>query len=218
MYELVEIMRHKDDLEFACLLNQLHLNEMTEDVKTMLQTRYVDRDTGDYPKDALHLFAENLCVNEHNDQVLNQMLVEKVVIPCHDTVVSANISAQRCQELIQSLPNDLGKTGNLMKSLTVAIGMIYVMTVNVNVEDGLTNEATGVVNFIDYRMQGTNRPSIIWVLFDDPRIGRKTREQYFSRGFYNDSIQREWTPVFDVERTFNPLYTITKHVGEYNVL
>ena len=80
--------------------------------------------------------------------------------------------------------------------------MIYVMTVNVSVEDGLTNDATGVVKFIDYRMQGTNRPSIIWFLFDDPRIGRKTREQYFNRGFYNDRIQREWTPVFDLERTF----------------
>ena len=202
MYELVDIMRQRDDVEFARLLNRLRLNEMTEDDKTMLQTRYVDRDTGDYPKDALHLFAENVCVSKHNNQVLNQMLVEKVVIPCHDTVVSANNSAQRCQELIQSLPTDLGKTGNLMKSLTVAVGMIYVMTVNVNVEDSLTNGATCVVKFIDYRMQGTKRPSIIWVLLDDPRIGRKTQEQYFNRGFYNDSIQREWTPVFDVERIF----------------
>ena len=140
-------------------------------------------------------------MNEYNAHVLNQMPADKVVIPCHDTVVSANISAQRCQELIQSLPNDLGKTGNLMKSLTVATGMIYVVIVNVSVEDGLTNGATGVVKFIDYRMQGTKSPSIIWVLFDDPRIGRKTREQHFNRGFYNDSIQREWTPVFDVERT-----------------
>ena len=126
----------------------------------MQQTRYVDRDTGDYPKDAL--FAENACVNGQNDHVLNQMSVDKIVIPCHDTVVSANISTQRCQELIQSLPNDLGKTGNLMKSLTLAIGMIYVMTVNVNVEDGLINGATGVVKFIDYRMQGTKRPSLLF--------------------------------------------------------
>ena len=149
-------------------------------------------------------------MNEHNDHVLNQMPVEKV-IPCHDTVVSANISAQRCQELIQSLPNDLGKkTGNLIKSLTVAIRMVYVMTVNVNVEDGLTNGDTGVVKFIDYRMQGTNRPSIIWVLFDNFRIGRKTREQYFNRGFYNDNIQREWTPVFDVAH----IYTQSQNVSE----
>ena len=31
MYELVDIMRHKDDLDFAHLLNRLRLNEMTEE-------------------------------------------------------------------------------------------------------------------------------------------------------------------------------------------
>ena len=55
MYELVDIMRQKDDLDFAHLLNRLRLNEMTEEDKNKLQTRIVDRDTGDYPKDALHL-------------------------------------------------------------------------------------------------------------------------------------------------------------------
>ena len=89
-----------------------------------------------------------------------------------------------------------------MKLLTVAVGMIYVMTVNVDVEDGLTNGSTGVVKFIEYRMEGTNRPSIIWVLFDHSRIGRSTRERFFNRGFYNANIERDWTPVFDVERTF----------------
>ena len=89
MYELVDIMRQKDDLDFARLLNRLRLNETTEEDKNKLQTRIVDPDTGDYPKDALHLFAENLYVNEHNDKLLSQMPGEKVVIPCHDSVVSA---------------------------------------------------------------------------------------------------------------------------------
>ena len=44
-----------------------------------------------------------------------------------------------------------------MKSLTLVVGMIVLMTVNVDVEDGLTNGATGVVKHIDYRMEGTNR-------------------------------------------------------------
>ena len=39
MYELVDIMRQKDDLAFAQLLNRLRLNEMTEEDKQMLQTR-----------------------------------------------------------------------------------------------------------------------------------------------------------------------------------
>ena len=61
-----------------------------------------------------------------------------------------------------------------MKSLTVVVGMIVVHTKNVYVEDGLTNGATGVVKHIDFRMEGRNRPSIIWALFDEPRVVRTT--------------------------------------------
>ena len=103
-------------------------------------------------------------MNKHNDKIFSQMPGKKVVIPCHDNVVSANILAKECQKLIKSLPDDCQTTGNLMKSLTVVVGMIVVMTANVDVEGGLTNGATGVVKYIDYRMEGTNRPSIIWVL------------------------------------------------------
>ena len=125
-----------------------------------------------------------------------------VVIPCHDSVVSANIPAKECQNLIDKLPDKYSKTGQLMKSLTVVVGMIVVHTANVDLEDGLTNGATGVVKHIDFRIKGTNRPSIIWVLFDDPRVGRSrtTREKY--RKLYNSSIHTDWTPVFDVQRTF----------------
>ena len=90
------------------------------------------------------------------------------MIPCHDSVVSANIPAEVCQNLINKLLDNYSKTGHLIKSLTLVVGMIVVMTVNVDIEDGLTNGATGVVKHIDYRMEGTNRPSIIWVLFDEP--------------------------------------------------
>ena len=201
MYELVDIMRQKDDLAFAQLLNRLRLNEMTEEDKQKLQTRVVDRETGDYPKDALHLFAQNCFVDQHNDTILSQLPGEKIVIPCHDSVVSANIPASMHQSLINKLPKEYGKTGQLKKSLTVVVGMIVVHTANVDVEDGLTNGATGVVKHIDFRwMEGTNRPSIIWVLFDDPRVGKAIREK--NKKFYNSSIHSDWTPVFETQRTF----------------
>ena len=202
LYELEDIMRQKDDLQFAHLLNRLRLNELTEKDQDTLQTRLISPESKDYQKDLLHLFAENAGVDRHNNEILTEMSGEKVVIPCHDTVVSANMSAKKCDDLVKSLPDDFSKTGNLMKLLTIAVGMIYVMTVNVDVEDGLTNGSTGVVKLIEYKMEGTNRPSIIWVLFDHSRIGRSTRERFVNRGFYNTNIERDWTPVFDVERTF----------------
>ena len=78
------------------------------------------------------------------------------------------------------------------------------------VEDGLTNGATGVVKHIDFRMEGTNRPSIIWVLLADPRVGRTTREKY--RKLYNSNIHTDWKPVFDVQRTFILNYKIYQRI------
>ena len=59
------------------------------------------------------------------------------------------------------------------------------MSVNVNVEDGLTNGATGVFKFVEYIIEDSNRPSIIWMKFDELRI---FTIQIFKRG---------WTPVFE---------------------
>ena len=133
IYELVDIMRQKDDLKFAQLLNRLRLNEMSEDDKNELQKSVVDRHLGDYPRDAVHLFTEKAGVYEHNENIMNHMEVEKVVIPCHVTVVSANILPKKAQELISQVPDDASITAHLEKFLTVADGMKYVMSVNVNV-------------------------------------------------------------------------------------
>ena len=127
---------------------------------------------------------------------------EEVDIPCHDTVASANNSPKKARELISELPDDPEKTANMEKVLTVKVGMKYSLSVNVNVEDGLANGATGKVKFIEYEIEGSKRPSIIWMKFNDHRIGKATREKYFKRGFYNSNIQRDWTPIFEVERTF----------------
>ena len=59
--------------------------------------------------------------------------------------------------------------------------MKYSLSVNVNVEDVIANGDKGKVNFIEYKIEVSNRPSIIWMKFDDPRIGKATRENSFRR-------------------------------------
>ena len=58
------------------------------------------------------------------------------------------VSRKKCQSSIAGLPKECGKTGQLMKSFTVVEGMIVVHTANVDVEDGLTNGATGVAHWL----------------------------------------------------------------------
>ena len=106
VYELVDIMRQKNDLKFAQLLNRLRLNELTEGDKDDLRKRVVDRNSGKYPRDAVHLFAEKEGMYKHNKNIMNGIDGEAVDIPCHDTVASANISPKKARELISQLPDD----------------------------------------------------------------------------------------------------------------
>ena len=60
IYKLVDTMRQKDDLKFAQLLNRLRLNELTEEDKDDLLKHVVERNSSEYPGDAVHLFM--LCI------------------------------------------------------------------------------------------------------------------------------------------------------------
>ena len=206
-------MRQKDDLKFAQLLNRLRLNVLTEEDKDDLQKRVVDRNSSEYLRDAVHLFADQEGMYKHNENIMNGIDGEEVDIPCHDTVASANISQKRARELISELPDDPeNPPANMEKVLTVKVGMKYNISVNVNVENGLANGTTGKVKFIEYKIEGSNCPSIIWMEFEDPRIGKATREKYIQRGYHNSNIQRDWTPIFEVERTFLYKYKMYQRI------
>ena len=94
---------------------------------------------------------------------MNSIVGEKVDISCHGTIASENISPKRARELISEIPDKAPLTANMEKVLSVKVGMKYTVSVNVNIEDGLTNGATGRVKFIEieYKIEGNSRPSII---------------------------------------------------------
>ena len=99
------------------------------------------------------------------------------------------------------------------KVLTVKVGMKYNISVNVKVEDGLANGTTGKVKSIENKIEGCNRPSIIWMKFEDPRFGKATREKYFQRGFYNQIFKQTGLQYLKLKE---PFCTNTKCIREYN--
>ena len=71
---------------------------------------------------------------------------------------------------------------------------------NVSVVDGMTNGAECIVKKVDYRVPGSTRPCIIWVLFQEEYIGKDYRKEYSH--LYNQSIDRHWVPILEVTRQF----------------
>ena len=53
-----------------------------------------------------------------------------------------------------------------------------------------------------HKQKETKRPSIILVEFDDENAGTQTRKNFKDRKFYHQHIDENWTPIFDIERSF----------------
>lgn len=56
------------------------------------------------------------------------------------------------------------------------VGAKYMLTININTADGLTNGTTGVLTAIDFainKKSGEKRPLRIWLKFDETIIGKK---------------------------------------------
>jgi DNA replication protein DnaC len=201
IFELHEIMRQKDDLEFAQLLNRLRHNAMTANDLTVIQRCMISETSDNYPHHAPHLFTQNSKVDAYNNQLIEKLDGEKIAVNSVDAVVK-EYSKEVKQKLIRSLESvdDVSKTANLMHNLILAVGMIYDISVNVDVSDGLTNGSSCKVQFIERKLEGISRPSIVWVKFFDSTVGKITRKKY--KHLFHEGISDDWTPVFEVQRSF----------------
>ena len=79
------------------------------------------------------------------------------------------------------------------------------MTMNLNVEDGLVNGACGQLIMIDYgKLQKTNEtvPCRLWIKFNEEETGRKARAN-FHNVMRNKNIDPSLTPIESVTRQIN---------------
>ncbi|VDI35141.1 Hypothetical predicted protein [Mytilus galloprovincialis] len=102
-HELTEIMRQKDDLEFALLLNRLRQNQLTENDFAVLSTRTVSISDPTYRSNATHLFVENALVDNFNLQYISKLGSQKVKVKAVDTVCG-DLPASVKTKLLSSLP------------------------------------------------------------------------------------------------------------------
>ena len=203
MFELTEIMRQKDDIVFAELLNRVREGNQTQEDLALLRTRSVNTTDPKYGelKNELHLFPCNAAVDNHNSNLFNDLMTEKAEINCSDTVLGEDSIDVKQRILNQIKGKKTNDTGNLSQVLKVALGLQYDTTHNISVADGICNGTPCVLKKIHY-MQSGNVPSCLWVQFPDRTIGRNTRKEYIHYYKKYPEISTEWTPIWSVRRTF----------------
>ena len=166
MIELREIMRQRGDSLFTELLCRVRTDSCTDGDINVLQSRIITPKSRDYPTHALHVYRLNKDVDDRNKFMLNKLASEEdqFLIKAADATGGKPID-------LSNVPDKRTETGNLHTTLKLAVGARVMLTVNVDVSDGLVNGARGEV--VHVGMNEENSPIRILVKFDNQAVGLK---------------------------------------------
>ena len=131
------------------------------------------------------LFTTNDKVNEHNDYYLQHFDTDHCICEAVDyTIVDVTANAkQTVLNIVKDLPPQ--KTQNGLRMLQIKLSVHYLVVVNIDTSDGLTNGATGILQWFD---SSSGKPHTLWVQFRDTPIWKKIRIQY--KHLYTKNIDK----------------------------
>ena len=195
MFELTQIMRQGDDVDFANLLNRLREGNQTSDDIKLLQTRCFSQTSSEYQSafNYPHLFLKNDKVDDFNSQCFENANSYKLSIMAADKVIE-DVSPEIRDKVLSKIPNNPRKTYQLFTKLDVAENLHFDVTSNVDTNDGLTNGAECVVKKISVK-QNAQADGIIWGEFDSVDIGQNTRRRFKQLYRQSPHIDKSWTPI-----------------------
>ncbi|GFQ87863.1 ATP-dependent DNA helicase [Trichonephila clavata] len=147
LFELDQIMRQKDDLRFAEALNRLAIGRLTNADKELFNTRcFTETTLPPEAQSSLRLMATNAQVDYYSNLRINTVKQQNPVnikFIAEDKVIGTVTELQRANALVIAQKLKREDTKSLMLELELVVGIKYMVSCNVDVEDGLFNGAVG---------------------------------------------------------------------------
>ena len=167
--ELTDIVRQKD-AEFSQLLNRLRKHPKKQSLEKSDMHMLQQCETGEGEEsDALHIYATNAQVDDHNFNMLNKTCSDIIGIDAEDYEnIAKNGKLQKKTGSIRVYQSCLPKT------LSLGEGARVMLLKNVDTSDGLVNGACGTVSKVFFN-DNNKKPSMIYVTFDDEKVGKAVR-------------------------------------------
>ena len=161
LYRLTEIMRQKDDLLFAKALNNLTEFKLNAEDRALFEDRIfsensnrVDRRLDKIPVNCIHLFTTNKDVDAHNNAMINRNKEKGFESKCFDSF-STGLSVNQREKVIEQISLlETTETQGLPSVVQLKTGIRYMITVNIDVCDGLVNGVSGILKKIDLTSNG----------------------------------------------------------------
>ncbi|KAL6470517.1 hypothetical protein MHYP_G00216360 [Metynnis hypsauchen] len=175
MITLTDIIRQKDDLAFAELLNRLRVKQKHEslsDADSSMHTQVI-KSPEDCPSYALHIFATNKEVDGYNSAAITLRFSDITNIDAED--YKKDPRSGQMQK--QGAPFK-GEKGDLIDTLQVAVGARVMLTRNIDKQDGLVNGCFGTVaKIITQTCNSVSVVQMIGLELDNKDAGQKHRNK-----------------------------------------
>ena len=170
-YELTQIMRQKDEKQFIMALNNLAIGQMSKDDINLIESRQVSEP--EIPIGAIRLFSENKNVDIFNTNKINNHPGEEYSAEAKDIILGKVTDATKTR-VLDSLKNKKNSEVNgLPYIIQLKLGIKYMITNNIDVEDGLVNGACEILKHISF--DSNSIPTKLWLDFQPKSIGNKAR-------------------------------------------
>ncbi|XP_038117306.1 ATP-dependent DNA helicase PIF1-like [Culex quinquefasciatus] len=203
-HELKQVMRQADK-EFSDILTKIgNGDNLTTDEAKLIESRFFTKEQlrQEQTEGAVRLFHRNLDVTRYNSEALDR--VEGVTCTADDTFVGYKSTEQLANARVKLYKMCLTETAGLQYTIKLCLGMPYMVTTNVDVEDGIVNGAIGDLKYVEesFDEDAGERIARIWIKFENGQIGviarKKAESMTRSRA---DILRPDWTPI--VKRSAN---------------
>ena len=164
---LLENHRQSEDALYADILNRIRTGEHTEDDLNVLENRVRPEGHPDL-KGALVIACKHVDVNRHNTICLSELNTELITIKS----VNSHANLRNFKQKIDKKKLTIGPTPYL-ETLYLKVGSRVMLTINLDVKDGLCNGSIGTLMAAVKDENGA--VGVLLVMFDDQRCGREMR-------------------------------------------
>ena len=152
----------------CCDVTHSHFSWLVKETEKnpIIQSRSVSPTDPNYPSHALHIWAENALVDEHNNKHLQQLSGPAYTL---EAVVQYPINLAE-QDIDKVLSKGRSDNGGLDAEIQVKNNATVMLSVNVDINDRLVNGQMGTIARIVIN-QNTSTQSVIFIKFDDCQAG-----------------------------------------------
>jgi len=221
MFRLNKIMRQKDDQVFAEALNRLAVGRCTPEDIVMWNSRvFKEEELPEVALTATRLFEQHNYIDEYNRVIVNKKRADatfSIVSKAEDRFMGHLSTTQRNQAIHALSKLRAHETQGLATEVELVENVRYMITINIDVTDGLYNGALGTLKRIDFERipgQEHTKSTTVWIEFDNPKDGAQARTK--RRSFMQaNGIPESWTPIVRINRQFNLLARGSIQVNRY---